>query len=49
MLLRLALPGPAAATGQDELGRLLSRARAVTGSEGSRVEGVGLLPAASPY
>lgn len=44
MLLRLA-----AAAGQDKPGLLLSGAGSVTGSKGSRVEGVGLLRAASPY
>lgn len=49
ILLRLALPGPAAATGQDKPELLLSGNGGVTGSEGSRVQGVGLLRAASPY
>lgn len=49
MFLHQALPGPAVAAGQDEPGRRLSRAGGVTESEGSRVEGLGLLRAAFPY
>lgn len=49
MLLCLALPGPAVAAGQDEMGLLLAAAGGITGSEGSRAQGIGLLCAASPY
>lgn len=48
MLLCLALPGLAAATGQGESGLLLSGVRGVTGSKRKWVEGIGLLPAVSP-